>query len=108
MVVVDELHLISDSHRGYLLELLLTKLLLHGHIRKQRQLQPPPGPTAQDDDQNIQIVGMSATLSNLPVLASWLQAAIYTTDFRPIPLTEVVYSKDHVYLVKPGESGSTE
>lgn len=43
MVVLDELHMLDDEHRGYLLELMVTKLLL---------LQ-----------QDIQIVGMSATLS---------------------------------------------
>jgi replicative superfamily II helicase len=42
-VVLDELHMLDDEHRGYLLELMVTKLLL---------LQ-----------QDIQIVGMSATLS---------------------------------------------
>lgn len=43
VVVLDELHMLDDEHRGYLLELMVTKLLL---------LQ-----------QDIQIVGMSATLS---------------------------------------------
>jgi DNA polymerase theta len=42
-VVLDELHMLDDEHRGYLLELMVTKLLL---------LQ-----------QDVQIVGMSATLS---------------------------------------------
>ncbi len=79
LVVVDELHLIGDPHRGYLLELLLTKLLLL---------------SGENPDDKIQIVGMSATLSNLPVLARWLQAAIYTSEFRPIPLTEIVFSQD--------------
>lgn len=43
VVVLDELHMLDDENRGYLLELMVTKLLL---------LQ-----------QDIQIVGMSATLS---------------------------------------------
>lgn len=42
-MVLDELHMLDDEHRGYILELMVTKLLL---LR-----------------QDIQIVGMSATLS---------------------------------------------
>lgn len=43
IVVLDELHMIDDDHRGYLMELMATKLL---------SLQ-----------QGVQIIGMSATLS---------------------------------------------
>lgn len=42
-VVLDELHMIDDDHRGYLLELMATKLL--------------------SLEQDVQIIGMSATLS---------------------------------------------
>nr|CDS23045.1 DNA polymerase theta [Echinococcus granulosus] len=107
IVVVDEMHLISDQHRGYLLELLLTKLLLHGRMEKSRQGNETRN-NQSVEDLHIQIVGMSAALSTLPVLGSWLEAAIYTTDFRPIPLTEFVYTKEIVYRVKAGEGDAYE
>jgi DNA polymerase theta len=43
VVVIDELHMVDDGSRGYVLELMATKLL--------------------SLEQDMQIVGMSATLS---------------------------------------------
>lgn len=57
-IVVDEIHMLDDGSRGYLLELMVTKLLL---LR-----------------QEIQIIGMSATISvssmlHLPLLSAALR-----------------------------------
>ncbi|KAK5621559.1 hypothetical protein CRENBAI_001613 [Crenichthys baileyi] len=78
MVVVDELHMVGDPGRGYLLELLLTK------IRYIAQKQNTSGSLSE----GVQIIGMSATLPNLSLLASWLGADLYQTDYRPVPLQE--------------------
>jgi replicative superfamily II helicase len=69
-LVVDELHLAGDGSRGYLLEVMLSKVLF---LAKETQ-----------------IVGLSATLPNVEEVAQWLQAVLYRTAFRPVPLQEYI------------------
>ncbi|KAJ8984879.1 hypothetical protein NQ317_002719 [Molorchus minor] len=70
LIVVDELHLIGEEGRGAKLEAALTKIMFL--------------------KANIQIVGMSATIGNLPDICKFLNADVYTQDFRPVELTEYV------------------
>ncbi|KAL6029950.1 hypothetical protein STEG23_028878, partial [Scotinomys teguina] len=92
MVVVDELHMLGDSHRGYLLELLLTKICYV--TRKSASSQAD---SASAHSNAVQIVGMSATLPNLQLVASWLNAELYHTDFRPVPLLESIKIGNCIY-----------
>ncbi|OAT13929.1 DNA polymerase theta subunit [Blastomyces gilchristii SLH14081] len=77
VVVLDELHMLDDEHRGYLIEIMVTKLMLL--------------------KQDIQIVGMSATLSNTEVLAKWLRANYYISKYRPIPIREHLVYNNEIY-----------
>ncbi|PYH89900.1 DNA-directed DNA polymerase theta [Aspergillus ellipticus CBS 707.79] len=77
VVVLDELHMLDDEHRGYLLELMVTKLLL---LR-----------------QNIQIIGMSATLSNTEMLAEWMKAAYFISTYRPVPIDDYLVYENAIY-----------
>ena len=76
MIIVDELHWIGESNRGYLLELLLSKIIYHNQLPTTRQ--------------PVQIIAMSATIPNLNQLGQWLNADVYETTFRPIPLQEYI------------------
>ncbi|KAI1382221.1 P-loop containing nucleoside triphosphate hydrolase protein [Hypoxylon crocopeplum] len=76
-VVLDELHMLDDDHRGYLIELIATKLLSLEH--------------------GVQIVGMSATLANIGVLSQWLDAHIYSTLYRPVPIEEHLVHEGKIY-----------
>jgi len=71
LLVVDEVHLIGDDHRGATLEMVITKL---------RSLCP-----------GMQCLGLSATIGNPEEIACWLDAACVTGDWRPVPLREGVY-----------------
>ena len=68
LIVVDEIQMIADRTRGPSLEILLT------HIR---QLSDQP-----------QLVGLSATMSDLGGLDSWLDADVVNIPGRPVPLWE--------------------
>ncbi|KAF4467450.1 DNA polymerase theta subunit [Fusarium albosuccineum] len=76
-VVLDELHMVDDDNRGYLLELVATKLL---------SLEQP-----------VQIVGMSATLPNMDLMAQWLDGHCYETRYRPVPIEEHLVHDGNVY-----------
>uniref|UniRef100_A0A673ZVX4 DNA-directed DNA polymerase n=1 Tax=Salmo trutta TaxID=8032 RepID=A0A673ZVX4_SALTR len=88
VVVVDELHMVGDSGRGYLLELLLTKI---------RYIALKHNTNNGSLSEGVQIVGMSATLPNLSLLAGWLDAELYQTDYRPVPLKQRLKVGNSIY-----------
>ncbi|KAL0029501.1 hypothetical protein WJX77_012503 [Trebouxia sp. C0004] len=89
-VVVDELHMVCDPHRGLPLELSITKLLFSRYADR------------------IQLIGMSATMGGLQELRSWMRAELFLTNFRPVPLTEHAVFKGCVYSKVNGTSNPDE
>lgn len=84
LIVVDELHLLGERGRGGTLESLLTKAMLLNC--------------------GIQIVGMSATIGNLNEVAEFLNADIYTRDFRPVELKEYLKVGRELQLINSAAS----
>ena len=75
LVIADEVHLIG-SDRGPTLEVSLARL---------RQMSP-----------DIQVLALSATISNTDEIAEWLKAESVTTDWRPVELREGVALGNHI------------
>ncbi|KAL2525525.1 Helicase and polymerase-containing protein TEBICHI [Abeliophyllum distichum] len=100
IIVIDELHMVGDQSRGYLLELMLTKLRYaagEGNVDSSSGENSGMSSGKSDTAHGLQIVGMSATLPNVAAVADWLQAALYQTDFRPVPLEEYIKVGNAVY-----------
>ncbi|GAB5030902.1 dna polymerase theta [Nannochloropsis oceanica] len=113
-LVVDELHMMADQQRGYLLELLLSKLkFLQQQQKRAVQKQPEDATTAITTIGissfasltirpllDLQIIGLSATLPNLEEVAGWMDAAFFHTTFRPVQLQETYKLGDGLYTAQ--------
>ncbi len=78
IVVSDEVHLLGDETRGPALEMTLS------HLKSM--------------EQRPQILGLSATVSNAAEIATWLDAELVTSEWRPVPLREGVYDGATIYM----------
>jgi helicase len=76
LVIIDEIHLLNDPSRGPTLEITLTRL---------RETVP-----------NAQILGLSATISNVDEIADWLEAESVKSDYRSVELHEGVYVNNSI------------
>lgn len=71
ILVIDEVHLVNDPSRGPTLEMVIAKM---------KQLLP-----------DVQIVALSATISNADDIARWLNGDLIRSTWRPVELKEGVY-----------------
>lgn len=78
LVVADEIHLINDQKRGPTLEVILAKLVF---------LNP-----------DLLVLGLSATISNAEDIASWLDAKLIKSSWRPVILKEGVYLNGEIFF----------
>lgn len=105
-VVIDELHMLGEGDRGQLLEHLITKILYIQREKKHVEIMIDDTPIFESpvekystkiEKVTIQIIGMSATIPNLESIANWMDATLYTSDYRPVPLVEYYTIGDTVF-----------
>ena len=82
LVIADEIHMHHDPGRGPTLEVSLTKM---------RRRNP-----------DLQIIALSATISNAMDLAQWLDAELVKSDWRPIKLKEGIHLNHEVRFTDGG------
>ena len=78
LIVIDEIHLIDSESRGPTLEMVIAKM---------RSRNP-----------SMQVIGLSATIGNPERLASWLDADLVTSTWRPVDLRQGVFFKDGIHF----------
>ena len=78
VIVSDEVHLINDSGRGPVLEVVLT--LVKRNIP------------------DCQIIALSATIKNADEITKWLNAELIFSNWRPVDLEEMVWSEGEIHL----------
>ncbi|RZC75410.1 hypothetical protein C5167_050892 [Papaver somniferum] len=99
IIVIDELHMVGDQHRGYLLELMLTKLRYavgKGNTESSSGESSGSSSGKGDPAHGLQMVGMSATMPNVAAVADWLQMEL----IRTIPKTADLGGKDPDHVVE--------
>lgn len=72
LLVIDEIHLLNDPGRGPTLEVIITLL----RIIKE----------------DLQLIGLSATIGNPEELSSWLKANLVIDDWRPVRLKRGIHT----------------
>lgn len=76
VLIIDEIHLLNDSHRGPTLEVIIT--ILRSLISE------------------LQIIGLSATIGNPEELADWMDAELVIDKWRPVRLDKGVYFDEKI------------
>ena len=71
LFIADEVHLAGNDSRGPTLEMILTKII---HM-----------------ELDVQLLSLSATISNAKIICEWLGSGSVALDWRPVPLRQAVY-----------------
>ncbi len=78
LLVIDEVHLIDSQNRGPTLEMVIAKMRFR--------------------NPEMQIIGLSATIGNPDKLASWLNAELITSPWRPVDLRPGVFFNNSIHF----------
>lgn len=78
LLVVDEVHMIDSLGRGPTLEMVIAKMRFRNPA--------------------MQVIGLSATIGNPGKLASWLDAELVTSTWRPVDLRQGVFFNDCIHF----------
>ncbi len=76
LFIADEVHLAGNDSRGPTLEMILTTIMHLGL--------------------DVQMLSLSATISNSSTIGDWLRSKVVKLDWRPVPLREAVYDYSRI------------